>query len=103
MKIKAMKLEVLIIDFDGLGENEVKHALQGGRFANRCISPDVKSVESVDLDWDDDHPLNMRDTCDDEYLKLFPAKSAESLKAESEDLKKQIEALNGELRDMEPI
>jgi hypothetical protein len=69
--MKAYKIEVLVLDFDGLGEQGVRDAIEHQRYANDCISPDVKSMQSRDIEWTDDHPLNRRDTCEAEYRRLF--------------------------------
>jgi hypothetical protein len=56
---KAFRLEVLIIDHDHIGRDEIISALENARYPNRCISPDVMSVEERDIgEWTDDHPLN---------------------------------------------
>jgi hypothetical protein len=71
--MQVHKLTVIVIDHDELGPDGVKEALENGRFANRCISPDVMSVESVDIgEWSDDNPLNRRDTHEAEVKRLFP-------------------------------
>lgn len=72
--MKAYKLEVLILDFDGLGEQGVVDALEGGRFSNRCISPDVRKIESREVEWHDDHPLNKTGTTARAYQELFADK-----------------------------
>jgi len=69
--MKAMKVEILILDFDNLGEEGVREALENGRYPNRCISPDVKSIKSVEIDWNDDHPLNKAGTSASAYRDLF--------------------------------
>jgi hypothetical protein len=69
--MKAMKVELLILDFDGLGEEEVKQVLENARYPNRCISPDVKGIKSVEIEWSDDHPLNKYATCERAYRDLF--------------------------------
>jgi hypothetical protein len=69
--MKAVKVEILILDFDGLGEDEIISVIENTRYPNHCISPDVKSIESVEIEWDDNHPLNMKSTCDDAYNELF--------------------------------
>jgi len=70
--MKAYKLEILIIDFDGVGD-EIKDVIEQQKYPNHCIAPDVKKMEVVDIgEWHDDHPLNNSLTCDEEYKKLFP-------------------------------
>jgi hypothetical protein len=70
--MKAYKVEILIIDFDGLGENGIKIELENANFANDCIHPNVKNIKSVDIgEWTDSHPLNITTTANDEYKRLF--------------------------------
>lgn len=71
--MKAYKLEVLIIDFEDVGESDIKGLIENTKYPNWCISPDVKNIVSADIgEWDDNHPLNKRETCDIEYKRLFP-------------------------------
>lgn len=70
--MKAVKVELLILDFDELGEDGIKETLENTKYPNYCISPDVKKMESVDIgEWDDDNPLNLREACEAEYARLF--------------------------------
>lgn len=70
--MQVLKLVVTVIDFDGLGADGVKDAIENARYPNRCISPHVRSVEVRDIgEWSDGHPLNNRKTADDELLRLF--------------------------------
>lgn len=72
--MKAYKIEILVIDFDELGKDEIAEEIERVSYANDCISPQVKRVVEVDIgEWDDDHPLNKLDTCDEEYRRLFPS------------------------------
>lgn len=72
--MKAHKVTLLIIDLDQVGAEDIKIILENQKFPNRCIAPDVKDIETVDIgEWDDDHPLNQRATADAEYQRLFPA------------------------------
>ena len=71
--MKAYKLEILVIDFDGLGADGIKDAIENARYPNRCISPDVRRVECEDIgEWSDDHPLNKHSTAAAEFERLFP-------------------------------
>jgi len=71
--VKAYKVEILIIDHDGLGEEEIKVVLENQKYPNWCIHPQVKAFESVDIgEWSDSHPLNQRVGADAEYKRLFP-------------------------------
>lgn len=72
--MKAYKITVLIIDTDELGEEEVKDVIENTRYPNRCISPEVYKIETVDIgEWTDEHPLNMTNTAINEWRRLFPS------------------------------
>lgn len=70
--MKAYKIELIIIDFDEIGEQEIKDVLENARYPNHCISPLVKNIESRDIgEWHDDHLLNIDSESDAEYSRLF--------------------------------
>ncbi len=70
--MKAYKIELLIIDFDGLGPEGIKSELENTKYSNHCINPKVKKVKEEDIgEWDDDHPLNKFSTQNEEYERLF--------------------------------
>lgn len=71
MRVKVFKLEVMILDFDGIGEGAIISQLENTKYSNRCISPKVKNIEAREVDWDDNHPLNKYDTQEEAYKKLF--------------------------------
>lgn len=70
-RVKVHRLEVLVIDHDDIGSDEVASVLQNARYPNRCISPEVMSVESREVDWRDSHPLNMRGQTEEAFRELF--------------------------------
>jgi hypothetical protein len=62
----------MVLDFDGIGAEGIKYEIENTKYANRCISPEVKGCEERDIgEWSDDHPLNHRDKSDAEYNRLF--------------------------------
>ena len=70
--MKAHKIEILIIDFDEMGADEIKSTIENTSYPNRCMYPDVMNIETVDLgEWNDEHPLNLKDTFEQEYQRLF--------------------------------
>ena len=69
--MKAYKITILVLDFDDMGEENVRKTIEETRYANHCISPEVKSIQSCDIEWADDHPLNNHSTSDAEYARLF--------------------------------
>jgi hypothetical protein len=58
MKTKVHKVVLLIVDHDQLGADEVRTELENVNYPNDCIHPRVMHVETREVDWDDDHPLN---------------------------------------------
>ena len=70
--MKAYKIELLIIDFENMGGNEIVDVIENANYPNDCISPCVKDIKCVDIgEWSDDHPLNSSKTSDKEYKRLF--------------------------------
>ncbi len=70
--MKAYRIELLVIDFDGIGGDEIQAVLEAERFPNDCINLSVKRVDSQDIGaWTDDHPLNRAGTSSAEYERLF--------------------------------
>jgi hypothetical protein len=68
---KVFKIELMVVDHDGIGEDEVKLVLEDAHYPNRCISPNVVSIESREVDWTDEHPLNKRSTWKAFFAELF--------------------------------
>lgn len=70
--MKAYKVELLIIDFDEVGESGIKSLLEDTSFPNRCINPSVMDMQSRDIgEWHDNHPLNFTTTSKSEFERLF--------------------------------
>lgn len=70
--MKAYKVELLIIDHDGLEAKGIQEELENTEFANHCMHPNVMKIVGKDIgEWDDDHPLNSYTTMESEYKKLF--------------------------------
>jgi hypothetical protein len=70
-RVNVYRVEVMVIDHDGIGPGEVQAVMESTRYPNRCISPEVMGVETREVDWTDDHPLNMRGRTKDAYRELF--------------------------------
>jgi hypothetical protein len=70
--MKVMRVEMFFIDFDEIGEDEAKSVIENTKYPNRCMYPEVKKVDVVDIgEWSNDHPLNNSKTCDEEYKRIF--------------------------------
>jgi hypothetical protein len=70
-KMQVHKLVVLVVDHDDLGGVDVRDVIEETRYPNRCIYPKVMSVETRDVEWSDDHPLNKTATQDAAFDELF--------------------------------
>jgi hypothetical protein len=57
--MKAYKLEILVIDHEDSGEENIKNAITDCRY----YYPSILSIKSAEIgEWHDDHPLNKRDS-----------------------------------------
>ncbi len=68
---RVHRVEVLIIDHDDVGADGVRDLLEHTKYPNRAIRPHVMGVESREVEWTDEHPLNHTATCGDTYRRLF--------------------------------
>ncbi len=70
--MKVHKVVLSIVDLDGVGADDIKIVIENTRYPNRCISPRVEGIETVDIgEFTDDHPLNFTKTASEEFKKLF--------------------------------
>lgn len=73
--MKAYKFELLIVDHDRLGADQIKSVIENQRYPNYCISPYVMEIKERDIgEWEDSHPLNLFSKMKDEYDRLFNGK-----------------------------
>jgi hypothetical protein len=70
-RTKVFKIEIMIVNHDKLSEKEVVEALEESNYPNDCIMPRVMKIESREVDWNDEHPLNNRLLAKGAYDKLF--------------------------------
>lgn len=86
--MKVHRIVLMVIDFDELGAEGVKDALENARYPNRCIAPAVMDSQTVDIGpWADEHPLNNSSTDAAEFARLFTAALAVSDLAKMEGAK----------------
>lgn len=70
-RVKVYKIEVMVIDHDGIGEDDIKEVIENTRYPNYCISPEVVRMEGRDVEWSDAHPLNQMSQWKTAFNKLF--------------------------------
>lgn len=69
--MKVYRVELLIVDHDNVGD-EIPTIIEQQNYPNHCISPNVMEIESKDIgEWDDENPLNNKNTMKSEYERLF--------------------------------
>jgi hypothetical protein len=69
--MKAYKVELLVIDHDGLGPEGIKGVLEN-MDPNHCMYPKAVDIEEREIgEWHDKHPLNMPDQWMAAYDGLF--------------------------------
>lgn len=70
--MQLIQMTVTVIDFDGLGADEVAKTIENTRYPNWCISPKIREIKVHDIgEWTDDHLLNLKSTCDAEYERIL--------------------------------
>lgn len=67
---RVMKVELLVITNE-LDANDVVREIEQVRYPNDCLSPRVVSIDSREVRWSDDHPLNRPETWCSEYRRMF--------------------------------
>ena len=73
--MNVFKLEVMIINHDELTADEIMFELENTKYANRCISPHVMEIDSVEIgEWADENLLNFFTTQKEEFKRLFSEK-----------------------------
>jgi hypothetical protein len=68
---KIYKVTLSVVDFDQIGVDGITTALENTKYPNWCISPSVISMEEREVDWHDNHPLNMTKTSRQAFQDLF--------------------------------
>lgn len=69
--MKVFKVTVMVIDHDEVGAKEIRDILENQAYPNDCIAPEVMGIEVREVDWSDDHPLNLLDKQKAAFKRLF--------------------------------
>lgn len=69
--LRVHRVTLLIVDHDDVGEDEIADIIENVRYPNRCINPQVVTVETREVQWTDAHPLNADATRDEAFAELF--------------------------------
>jgi len=70
MAVKATvhKITLMVVDHENLKADDIVDLLESCRW----VYPRVTSIETAEVDWRDDHPLNRRETRDATLAEIFP-------------------------------
>lgn len=70
--MKVHKLEIMVVDFDEVGADEVASMIVNARYPNHAIAPLCMDLKTVDVgEWHDENLLNNKRTATDEYKRIF--------------------------------
>lgn len=72
--MQVHKVTLLVVDHDEVGTDDIKAILENNNYPNDCIAPHVMDVKTVEVDWPDTHPLNLRGEQEAEFKRLFDDK-----------------------------
>lgn len=68
MKTNAFKVELLIINCENVKQEDLEYMLENVKY----LYPKIMSIESREIDFHDDHPLNKHgEVFDEAYRELF--------------------------------
>lgn len=91
--MKAHKVTLLILDFDDVGK-DIPEIIEDQKYPNRCLSPIVMGMESVEIgEWDDANPLNSSETMKKKFDELF------NISREKEEISKEYNRILTLLRE----
>lgn len=69
--MKAYKVELIIIDFDEVGKEDIIVEIENANYGNDCIFPRVVQVKEKEFDYSDDHFLNKKDLTIEKVNEFF--------------------------------
>lgn len=65
--VEVHKVTICVVNHDQVSERDMRVMFEQMRY----LFNNVVSVETKEVDWDDDHPLNYDKTLADEFRKMF--------------------------------
>lgn len=80
--MKVHKVTLLVIDHNDVGADDVATTLENTNYPADCISPRVVSVETAEVAWQDDDPLNHRQSHREAFAALFGKQPLATVEAE---------------------
>lgn len=71
------RVVLAVVHHDDLTEDELRDIIENTKYPNRCMYPSVVSVESREVDYHDNHPLNLTAQWEREFRRIFPPNHGE--------------------------
>lgn len=71
MPTKVHAVLLMVVDHDDLGADRVADVIQNVRYPNHCIAPRVMRIDTKEVDFSDEHPLNQSATSRRMFFEMF--------------------------------
>lgn len=68
---KVHRVVLLVVDDDNLNADGVRSVIENVRYPNHCIAPRVMQINTCEVEWTDDHPLNRSATVRSAFAEMF--------------------------------
>jgi len=65
IKCDVHKVTLLIVDCERYGQEQIKNSIEN------ALEETVVDIQTITVDWDDDHPFNSTDTIRQEMARVF--------------------------------
>lgn len=70
-RLKVHKVTLMVTDHDDLGAGDVAKVIESTKYPNWCIHPNVVNIETREMDWHEQHPLNLIGQQKSAFAELF--------------------------------
>lgn len=70
--MKVHRVVMMVVDHDEVGDR-LQEVLESVRYPNRCVDPNIMQIDTREVEWSDDHPLNstVGSVADKAFAELF--------------------------------
>lgn len=87
------RVVLLVIGHDDIDAAGVERMIENVRYPNHSIAPRVMEIETREVEWTDDHPLNQERTQAEAFEELFEAVEWYHVLVENSDRKRHLIAI----------
>ncbi len=68
---KVYRVVLMVVGDDDLDPSAVCSELENAHYSNHCMTPSVMQIDAREVEWTDNHPLNLRSTQKMSFDALF--------------------------------